>query len=249
MDPLSVAAASGMQSRMDSLSLLANNLANAGTSGFKMDHEFLGVFTSSNAEDPSTGGDLLSGLPVVDKQWTDFSQGILQTTGSPLDIGISGRGFLAVNGPGGTVYTRNGSLRVSPAGDLITGGEGYTLRSVGGATIHVTAGNPISISKDGTVSQNGQTLGQIEIVDFKSTDSLKKMTGAVFQNTDPKNTPVPATNVEVQQGKTEASNVGVPESAMRMVGMMRQFEMLQKAITLNSNMNQKALEEVARIPT
>jgi len=249
MDPLSVSAASGLQSRMDSLSLLANNLANAGTAGFKMDREFYGVFKSQNAEDSTTDGDLVSSLPVVDKQWTDFSQGTLQTTGSPLDIGLSGRGFLAVNGPGGTVYTRNGGLRVSPAGELITGGEGYTVRSSGGAPIHVGAGSPISISKDGTVSQNGVSLGQLEIVDFKSTDSLKKMTGAVFQNTDPKNIPFPATNTEVEQGKVESSNVGVPDSAMRMVGMMRQFEMLQKAITLNSNMNQKALEEVARIPT
>jgi flagellar basal-body rod protein FlgF len=147
------------------------------------------------------------------------------------------------------VYTRNGNLRVSPAGELITGSEGYALRSVGGGTFHVSTGKSIEISKDGEVSQNGQSLGQIEIVDFKSTDSLKKMSGAVFQNTDPKNTPIPATNIEVEQGKTESSNVGVPESAMRMVGMMRQFEMLQKAITLNSSMNQKALEEVARIPT
>jgi flagellar basal-body rod protein FlgF len=233
---------------MDSLSLLANNLANAGTAGFKMDHEFYGAFTSANAEDETGGGGVAS-LPVIDKQWTDFSQGTLQTTGSPLDIGLSGRGFLAVNGPGGTVYTRNGNMRVSPAGELITGSEGYPLRSVAGDTFHVSTGKSIEISRDGTVSQNGQSLGQIEIVDFKSTDSLKKMTGAVFQNTDPKNTPIPATNIEVEQGKTESSNVGVPESAMRMVGMMRQFEMLQKAITLNSSMNQKALEEVARIPT
>lgn len=234
---------------MDSLSLMANNLANAGTAGFKADREFYGVFSSSEADDPSGGGDFLAKLPVIDKQWTDFSQGTLQTTGSPMDIALSGRGFIAVNGPGGTVYTRNGSLRVSPSGELITG-EGYTLRNVGGGTpIQVAAGKSIDIGKDGTVSQGGQSVGQIEIVDFKSTDSLKKMSGAVFQNTDLKNTPIPATNVEVEQGKTEGSNVVVPESAMRLVGMMRQFEMLQKAVTLNANMNQKALSEVARIPT
>ncbi|HEV3331743.1 MAG TPA: flagellar hook basal-body protein [Bryobacteraceae bacterium] len=248
MDPLSVAATSGLQTRMDSLSLLANNLANAGTSGYKSDREFYGLFTSSNADDPAGGGDFLSALPVVNKQWTDFSQGTLQTTGSPLDIALSGHGFLAVNGPGGELYTRNGSLRVAPNGELITG-EGYKLRSAGGGTISVSAGSPIEIAKDGTVSQNGQPLGQIEIVDFKSTDSLKKMSGAVFQNTDLKNKPVPATDVEVQQGRTEGSNVVVPESAMRLVGMMRQFEMLQKAITLNTNMNEKAISEVARIPT
>ena len=230
---------------MDSLSLLANNLANAGTSGFKSDREFYGLFASSNADDPSGGGDITT-LPVVEKQWTDFSQGTLQTTGNPLDIALSGRGFLAVNGPGGAVYTRNGSMRVSPAGELITG-EGYPLRDVGGSTISVTAGKLIEISKDGVVHQNGQAVGQIEIVDFKSTDSLKKMSGACFQNTDLKNKPIPATNVDVEQGKTEGSNVVVPEAAMRLVGMMRQLEMLQKAVTLNADMNRKALEEVARV--
>jgi flagellar basal-body rod protein FlgF len=233
---------------MDSLSLLANNLANAGTSGFKADREFYGVFSSDNADDPSGGGDFLSKLPVVDKQWTDFSQGTITTTGSPLDIALSGHGFLAVNGPGGTLYTRNGSLRVSPAGELITG-EGYTLRANGGGTIRVSAGSDIDVAKDGTISQNGQTVGQLDLVDFKSTDSLRKMSGAVFQNTNLKNLPVAATNIEVEQGKLESSNVVVPESAMRLVGMMRQFEMLQKAVMLNSNMNQKALQEVARIPT
>jgi flagellar basal-body rod protein FlgF len=246
MDPLSVAAASGLQTRMDSLSLLANNLANAGTAGFKSDREFYGLFTSSNADDPTDTGDRLATLPVINKQWTDFSQGTLQITGSPLDIALSGHGFLAVNGPGGEVYTRNGSLRVSPAGELITG-EGYTLRSLGGNTIQIAAGKSIDIAKDGTVSQEGQIVGQIEIVDFKSTDSLKKMTGACFQNTDLKNKPEPATNVEVLQGKTEGSNVVVPEAAMRLVGMMRQFEMLQKAIGVSNDMDTKSIQEVARV--
>jgi len=248
MDSLSVAAASGMRSRMDSLELLANNLANAGTAGYKSDREFYGLFTSSSADDP-TGSTGVATLPVVEKQWTDFAQGTLVATGNPLDIGLSGKGFLAVNGPGGVVYTRNGNLRLSPAGELITG-DGYTLRDVvNGTPIKLTPNKEVDIGKDGSVTQDGQTLGQIEIVDFKSTESLRKMSGGTFQNTDPKNKAFPAANVEVQQGKTESSNVAVPEHAMRLVGMMRQFEMLQKAVTLNATMDQKAIEDVARIPS
>ncbi len=245
MDPLTVAAASGLRSRMDTLELLANNLANAETSGYKSDREFYGLYASPEADNP-LGPGFAEMLPVVERQWTDFAQGSFQTTGSPLDVAISGRGFFAANGPSGPVYTRNGSLKLSRSGELVTG-EGYPLRTVGNKTIKVVSDTPLNITKDGTVRQDGQVLGQLEIVDFKSTDSLKKMNGAVFQNTDPANAPLPASNVQLEQGKTESSNVSVPESAMRLVNVMRQFEMLQKAVVMNGDMNRNAIAEVARV--
>lgn len=232
---------------METLDLLANNLANAETSGYKTDHEFYGLYTSAEAYDPSGTG-LVSTLPVVQKQWTDFSQGTLNSTGNPLDVALSGRGFVTINGPTGPLYTRSGNLKIAPSGELVTG-DGYTVRSAGsnGQPIRVASNASIEISPDGTFTQGGQTLGQLEIVDFKSTDSLKKLTGAAFQNTDPANVPVAATNVKVEQGKIEAANVAVPEAAMRLVGVMRQFEMLQKAVTLDSQMNQAGIQEVARV--
>ncbi len=245
MDPITISAASGLRSRMESLELLANNLANAETSGYKSDHEFYGLYTSAEAYNP-LGADTT--LPVVERQWTDFSQGALTATGSFLDIGLSGRGFMAVNGVNGPLYTRNGSLKIAPTGELTTG-EGYPLRSAGtnGQPIRVAGKAPLEISPDGLVRQDNQTLGQIEIVDFKSTESLKKLTGAAFQNTDPLNLPRTASGVQVQQGRLETANVTVPEAAMRLVGVMRQFEMLQKAVTLDSQMNQSGVQEVARV--
>jgi flagellar basal-body rod protein FlgF len=245
MDSLSIAAASGLRSRMDSLELLANNLANAGTSGYKSDREFYGLFTSPDAAN-SLGTEFQTMLPVVQSQWTDFSQGTLQSTGNPLDVAISGRGFLAVNGPNGILYTRDGGLKIAPSGDLVTG-DGYAVRTQGGKPIHVAAGKSIEITNDGMVRQDGQAIGQFEIVDFASTGSLKKLSGACFQNTDPQNVPSPVANIQVEQGKIESSNVAVPEAAMRLVGMMRQFEMLQKAVTLDADMNRKAIEEVGRV--
>jgi flagellar basal body rod protein FlgG len=232
---------------MDTLDLLANNLANAETSGYKTDREFYGLYTSPEAYS-SLGGEFVSTLPVVQKQWTDFSQGTLTSTGNPLDVAISGRGFLAINGPNGVLYTRNGNLKISPSGELVTG-EGNQVRSAGtnGQPIRVTSDKPIEISNEGTVRQDGQTLGQLEIVDFPSTESLKKLTAAAFQNTDPQVAPAPVASPQIQQGKLETSNVAVPEAAMRLVGVMRQFEMLQKAITLNSQMNQQGIQEVARV--
>ena len=229
---------------MESLSLLANNLANATTSGYKSDSEFYGLYTSPDADSGSSSE--ASTLPNIERQWTDFSQGTLQVTGSPLDVALSGPGFLTVAGPGGDLYTRNGSLHTSPKGDLVTS-EGFTIKGVGGGAIHLASGAPVEIATDGTVRQAGRTLGQLAVVNFKSTDSLKKMGGTCFQNTNPKNPPVAASDAQVQQGKLEGSNVAVPEAAMRLVGVMRQFEMLQKAVSLGVEMDSKSIQEVARV--
>ncbi len=243
MDPLTLAAASGLRSRMESLSLLANNLANSTTSGYKVDREFYGVYASGEASGslgpPST-------MPVIERQWTDFSQGTIEVTGNQLDVALSGPGMLAVNGPKGVVYTRSGNLRIAPGGEL-TVGDGFKLRAAGGDTIRVDPGKAIDIAPDGTVSQQGRAIGRIEVVNFNSTASLRKMSGTCFENTDPANAPVAATGVEILQGKLEASNVAVPEAAMRLVGIMRQFEMLQKAVTMGVDMNARAIQEVARV--
>lgn len=246
MDNLSIAAISGLRSRMVSLDLLANNIANAGTSGYKNDREFYGVYASEDAENSVEGASGAT-LPVVESQWTDFSAGEMQVTGNPLDVAISGKGFLTVTGPKGPLYTRNGSLKILPTGE-IANADGYPLQSAGGVTIQVRPNAPIAISTNGTVTQGGQSLGQIGVVNFKSTDSLRKMGSNSFENQSTKtNPPEEATNVEVQQGKLEGSNVSVPEAAVRLMGVMRQFEMLQKAIGVSTDMDTKAIQEVARV--
>src|SRR5271154_5325963 len=115
MDNLSIAAVSGLRSRMSSLDLLANNLANSATSGYKSDREYYGLYTSEDSENGIDGGAGTS-LPVVERQWTDFSPGVIETTGNPLDVALNGSGFFAVNGPKGPLYTRSGTLRILPSG-------------------------------------------------------------------------------------------------------------------------------------
>jgi flagellar basal body rod protein FlgG len=230
---------------MQSLDLLANNLANAATSGYKRDEEFYGLFTSKDAQGDSEVP--AATLPVVQNQWTDFSAGVLQETGNPLDVALAGSGFFAVNGPNGPLYTRNGSLQILPSGELATA-EGYPLRSTDNQTIKVSPGIRIEISPQGVVSQNNNALGTIAVMDFKSTIPLQKMAGTTFQNTDPLNKPSPAA-APVQQGKLESSNVPVAEAAMRLVGVMRQYEMLQKAISVANEMDTKTIQEVAHVGT
>ncbi len=85
------------------------------------------------------------------------------------------------------------------------------------------------------------------MVDFKSTDSLQKVGSTNFQNTNPKTVPQPMADPGVQQGKVEGSNVPVADAAMRLVSVMRQFEMLQKAIGISGDMDTKSIQEVARV--
>ena len=245
MDALTIAAASGLKSRIDSLDLLANNLANTSTSGYKNDREFYSLYSSIESDD-GVSGNPSSTLPTVERQWTDFSQGEMQSTGNAMDIALGGPGFFVVNGPSGPLYTRNGNLQILPSGELATA-DGYPLTAVGGGTIQVASGQPIQVSSNGTVTQNNRQLGQIQVVTFKSTSSLTKAARTCFGNADASNPPVPATSPDVQQGKIEGSNVGVAQSAMRLVGVMRQFEMLQKAIGVSTDMDTKSIQEVARV--
>jgi len=242
MDQVSVTAASGLQSRMEALDIVANNLANTTTGGFKLDREFYSLFSAADNE---ADGDPTK-LPLIQKQWTDFSQGVLTPTGNTLDLALSGKGFFAVNGPTGPLYTRNGSFQLSPSGQLMTS-DGYAVLDADGQPIQTQSQDPIEVDADGSITQSGQTLGQLRIVDFQDRSILQKLGNSYFVPSDPKAVPIPATDATVQQGKTENSNVAPAESAVRLVGLMRQFEMLQKAITITADMNKQALAEVARV--
>jgi flagellar basal-body rod protein FlgF len=235
MDQLLITAASGMKARMDSLDMLANNMANSGTAGFKADREFYNLYEQS--------------LPMVERQYTDHSQGQLLPTGNPLNVALNGKGFFALNAPSGVVYTRAGNFDISPKNQLETG-ERYTLRNVldNGKPITVDPKQQIDISKDGTVRQAGQDLGQIEIAQLASpSDTLKKLGSTYFALLD-KNaaTPTAGAETEVLQGNLEQSNVPVGDSAVKLVSVMRQFEMMQKAISLGTEMNKQAITDVAK---
>jgi flagellar basal-body rod protein FlgF len=102
------------------------------------------------------------------------------------------------------------------------------------------------IRADGTLRQDGVDVGQIEVVDFNNPQSLVKQ-GQNYFFADNGNTPLPASQAEVQQGKLESANFQTAESAVRLITVMRQFEGLQKAMSIATDMNKKAVEEVARV--
>ncbi len=248
MDSLSLTAASGMRARMESLEMLANNIANASTGGYKSDREFYGLYVSADAREPETDGTGASpdSHPNIEKHWTDYSQGALHSTENTNDFAISGRGFFAVNGPSGTLYTRNGNFTVS-AGGVLTTGDGYPVRTRSGGTIQTKGtGEPIQVQRDGTVIQDGQNLGQMQVDTFNESADLNKRGLNYFYRLDSTKAAEPA-KAEVLQGKLENSNAGPAEGAVRLVSIMRQFEMLQKAMNIGADMNRHAIEEVAKV--
>jgi flagellar basal-body rod protein FlgF len=244
MDQLTATAASGMRSRIESLDLLANNISNASTSGFKADREFYGLYVSADAETQST-------LPNIERNWIDFSQGLVKETGNPLDLALSGSGFLTVDSPAGTLYTRNGALRLSSAGVLETA-DGYPVHAdttSGQIQAQLGAGaGGLQIQKDGAVMQDGQVLGNLTLAEWPQ-PALEKQAGAYFRLVDSSLKSSTPTGVEVLQGRLESSNSSPAEAAVQLVGVLRQFEMLQKAIGMAAEMNKHAVEDVAHIAT
>lgn len=243
MDQISAIAASGFRARMESLDLLANNMANASTSGYKGDGEFYSVYTSEAAD--ADASESPAALPMVQRQYTDFAQGLIESTNNPLDLALTGKGLFVVKGPSGPLYTRNGNFHLSPDGTVGTV-EGYPLLLSDGKELKVDTAHPFEISQDGSVRQEGQVLGQLQLAEFKDTSMLVKQGFNYFRSANGQ-TPAEAADVQVQQGKVEASNVNAAHGAVRLVGVLRQFEVMQKAVSLSNDMGRKAIEEVAKV--
>lgn len=217
--------------------MLANNLANASSSGFKLDREFYSLYTATDTTEQA--------LPLVERPWIDLSQGVIQTTGKPLDVALQGKGFFVVTGPSGPLYTRSGNFHISNAGAVLSQ-EGYPVLLRGGTPLQTPSTVNLIIDANGFVSADGQALGQLNIVDFSKSDALEKVGATCFRSAQPAASPSPST-AEVRQGSLENSNVNAAQSAVRLVSIMRQSEMLQKAILLGSEMNRKVFEEVAKV--
>jgi flagellar basal body rod protein FlgG len=226
---------------MESLDLLANNAANASTSGFKADREFYSLYASPEAQEAGSS----TTMPLVESPWTDLTQGTIRPTGNALDLALSGKGFFSVDGPNGTLYTRNGNFRLDSAGNLVTA-EGYAVRGASGG-LNLKASLPIDVSSDGSIEQGGQTVGQLSVADFPGSQGLLKQGSNYFRAVDPGQKPAAASGFSIEQGRLEDSNAGSAQAAISVVGVMRQFEMLQKAAQIGNDMGKQAIEQVARV--
>ena len=181
--------------------------------------------------------------PLAEKSWTDYGQGSVTDTGGQLDLALSGEGFFAVSGPKGTLYTRNGSFRLSKTGMLETL-DGLTVRDKAGKQIKLDSRFPIDISQAGEVRQQGTLVTDLEIVKFPRPQELAKQ-GHNYYQWSSADAPTPA-QAAVLQGRLESANSSPTESAVRLVNVLRQFEMLQRALSMSMDMGKLAVEDVAK---
>jgi len=231
-------ALSGNLSALRRLDVIANNLANASTAGFKADQiQFESVL--AGVKNPSTQDPTLSS----ERFSTDFSAGGLQKSDNSLDLALDGNGFFVVNTPQGPAYTRQGNFHRSAAGKLVNA-DGYEVQGQGGA-ISITGGQ-VEIAANGTVTSDGAASGVLAQVDFPKPYALTKTGGGLFVPADPQATPTPSSAV-VRQGYLENSNVKVIVEMARMIETSRYFESCSKAVKSYDDMANKAANDLGKV--
>ncbi len=249
MDALTSTAAAGIRSRVEALDLLANNLANANTTGYKADRELYRRYAADAAYDASTGEFDPTQQPDIDSRWTDFTQGAFASTGQPLDVALEGPGFFTVGNGATPLYTRDGHFRLVPGANgqsRLETQDGQIVRGNEGQPIELDPRRPVEIGRDGTVRQDGAVVNRLFIAEPATPQRLQKSSGNYFALDQPVVAPR-STRAMVQQGKLEAANVTPAESAVRLINVMRQFEGLQKALQIGGEMNRRSVEEVAKV--
>lgn len=229
----------GMKARQQRLDLIAGNIANASTTGYKADRLAFRVFDSNAPVDAANSGPVSAAnkrrspeTGVVSQQITDFSMGAMHETGRSLDVTLDGPGFLVVQTPQGERYTRGGSLTLDANGQLVNQNGDLLLGD--GGPITVGPGD-VTIGEDGTISSNGQIAGRLRVATFNNPGTaLLKDGHSLFAATGTE-TPTQSNSTRVVQGTLEMSNVNSLTEMVAMMQNTREFESLQRSVSMMMN--------------
>lgn len=232
----------GMRSRQQTLNALANNIANASTIGFKAERL---IYSAVETAQKGTGDRQNIVAGVMTSSGTDFSAGAIQQTGRHLDVAIEGDAFLQIQTERGVRYTRAGNLSLDANGQLVTK-NGDLVIGEGGA-ITVPKGE-ISIGADGSLAVGKKNFDKLRLVRFDNpTTALTKEGNALFMATGAED-PQDNINSRVVQGALEASNVNSISEMVAMINNTREFESLQKNVSLLMNdLGRKIAGEIGKI--
>jgi flagellar basal-body rod protein FlgF len=242
-------AISGQAAIFKQMQVIANNLANMTTQGFKAERVLFEQKLNDNMNQvlvAAREGDepnRLNSIEFVEATGTvtDLSQGSTQITGNPLDVAIQGEGFFVLSTPEGERYTRDGSFGLDQTGRLVNQ-SGFPVQGDGG-DITITE-RPIQIEQDGRVIANGQTVGTLRLVNAKATDLLREE-GLRFRLKEGAS----STEVEAPQflaGSIESSNVNAVRELTDMMQAARLYEALQKTQDSNGRMSRSRNEAFGR---
>ena len=237
------------------LGVVANNIANVTTTGYRSDTAIFEEYLRSPARDDDFSGRDTQLSFVVDRATIhDFGQGPVERTGNPTDVALSGtNAFFVVQVNGADRYTRNGNFQINNQGQLVTS-DGNQVIGTNGPIVFQPGDQDISIARDGTITvREGNNTnvdsrrGKLQIVSFDQPQTLQKQGANLFSAPNGANAN-PAVNAAVHQGSIEKSNVnGVSEMA-KMIEVMRAYTGIANLMQQLNDIRKTSIERLADVP-
>ena len=228
-----------LQRQMD---VVANNIANLNTAGFKAEDMLFEQYNMPVAADNDFRG---SQTVAYTEDWAtvhDMANGPIEQTGNPLDVALSGPGFLTVQTPNGNRYTRDGALAINASGTLVDL-DGNPVLSSNGPVTFAPDETDITISKDGTISSSQGIKGQLSVAEFADPQQMTRAGNNLWDGPNPQ----PNVNTTVIQGSVEQSNVsGVTEMAT-MMKVQRAYEQMADLMSWQDDLRNEAVQKLGSL--
>jgi flagellar basal-body rod protein FlgF len=237
------------------LDVVANNVANMNTTGYKADGAIFEEYLMPKAQAAGFQGADRRVSYVQDRAtWRDFAAGPIRPTGNPLDVAIDGDAFFVVQTPRGERYTRNGSFQINAQGELVTT-AGDRVVGDGGPIQFQSTDNSISINPDGTItareggnSRNDSARGRLRLVRFDNVQQLQKDGTSLFSAPAGVAPTEAGTRARVTQGAVEQSNVHSVIEMSRMIEVTRTYTQITAMMQQFSDLRRSAVEKLAEVP-
>ncbi|MGB7602634.1 MAG: flagellar basal-body rod protein FlgF [Candidatus Sulfotelmatobacter sp.] len=244
MDSGYYAACAGLAAQSQALELVAHNLANLATTGYRAQQTtFRSLLAGSGAVHGNAINAAMNNFGALSGSRLDLTSGSLVATGNPLDVAVSGSGFLTVQSAQGVVYTRDGTLHLTSTGQLVTS-QGNAVLGQQGPVILPT-GN-VTISSDGTISVDGTLVDQLRLAEFSPQTNLTAVGNATYGA--PPGSALAAAETSVNQGMLEGSNVSPTAGVVQLITVQRNTEMLSRALSaIDSQLNQIAVQDLPKV--
>jgi flagellar basal-body rod protein FlgF len=228
------------------LEVLANNVANINTIGYKRDRSIFRIPEENGSQTFETSIEGIQSLSPYAPPFStviDFSQGAIRKTGNPLDVAINGNGFFSVQTPTGVQYTRQGGFTLDSQGKLTTS-DGFPVMGEGGE-ITLEEG-VVEIDTQGSVLVDGDEVARLQITDFSNPETLKKAGNSRFVETELSVVGQRPENTTLSQGYLETANVNPVLAMTEMIETSRAFEAYQKVIHSADEATSKSINDVGK---
>lgn len=234
---------SRLGAQLRSTQVLANNLANAETPGFRAERAVFAQFLQPSAGTAAPPGDRATAYAIDRATWRDTANGAVSTTGNPFDLALGGDGFFAVETPAGERYTRAGRFTLAGDGRLTDMDGNAVLDARGTPVVLGPNDTRVEVRGDGTVhSQNGP-VGQLRVVRFADPQKLRAEGARLYSSDEPA---IPAERPGVVQGAVEGSNVKPVLEITNLTAQMREFQFASQFVEREGERLSSAVERILR---